>query len=508
MEDPTASERFQSQKRLEELYVRGLLDSSYISLNDNNKVGRILNHIDCFVEESQGNSRVQQLYLRLSALNGHDDNVWDKLGQAVGNLQGLKILIISTLCTHSRTFDFVVPIPAWEKLALILSRVQQKVSIDLYDRSDVWTVGDVRAFARVIRGQPMITRFESGKLLPAESLDTLYSALATLPNLESIKLYNRGRHTMAEGESLTELLQAPALRSVDFGDDFGDGFGDYFFTPVYCQALANAFMEGAAITRLQFTRCSFAAGECATLADAFSRNTSVSYIRVAKPRDQALYSALTTALPLNSTLQELSFEDLASDDPDAFSFLRTNNVLKSLKITLDPRVTKSRVAAFRNDIAAMLQENESLESLSIHSNVLITAEEYIALVTVLKHNTTLKALDFFYREGRQRLTDAEDKQMAALLKKNYAMESLDIYLERKAGDVGAILRLNQAGRRYLVEDGSSVSEGVKVLSAVRSDINCVFFHLLENPRLCNRSAVEVASERTEERRGSANPASR
>jgi hypothetical protein len=59
--------------------------------------------------------------------------------------------------------------------------------------------------------------------------------------------------------------------------------------------------------------------------------------------------------------------------------------------------------------------------------------------------------------------------------------------------VRAILRLNEAGRRYLIEDGSSVSKGVEVLSAVRSDINCVFLQLMENPRLCDRSAAEMVT---------------
>jgi hypothetical protein len=69
------------------------------------------------------------------------------------------------------------------------------------------------------------------------------------------------------------------------------------------------------------------------------------------------------------------------------------------------------------------------------------------------------------------LTDDEDKQMAALLQKSYAIESLtDINLEFKAGNVGVILRLNQAGRRYLIEDGSSISKVVRVLSAVSYEI--------------------------------------
>jgi hypothetical protein len=78
--------------------------------------------------------------------------------------------------------------------------------------------------------------------------------------------------------------------------------------------------------------------------------------------------------------------------------------------------------------------------------------------------------------------------------------------ENAMGDVGTILRLNAAGRRYLIENGSSVSKGVEVLSAIRNDINCVFLHLLENPRLCDRNTLESASDSVDERRGSANPA--
>ncbi len=59
--------------------------------------------------------------------------------------------------------------------------------------------------------------------------------------------------------------------------------------------------------------------------------------------------------------------------------------------------------------------------------------------------------------------------------------------------MGAILRLNKAGRRYLIEDGSSISKGVEVLSRVNGDINCVFLHMLDNPRLCDLRAVEIVT---------------
>jgi hypothetical protein len=84
--------------------------------------------------------------------------------------------------------------------------------------------------------------------------------------------------------------------------------------------------------------------------------------------------------------------------------------------------------------------------------------------------------------------------MAELLKKNYGLERLpQFYRKYLAEDVDAILRLNEAGRRYLVQDGSSISKGVEVLSRVNKDINCVYLHLLENPRLCDRKAIEKVS---------------
>jgi hypothetical protein len=111
----------------------------------------------------------------------------------------------------------------------------------------------------------------------------------------------------------------------------------------------------------------------------------------------------------------------------------------------------------------MLQENTSLESLfsGERRNSRITAEEHF-----LQHNTTLKTLTFYY-DGMLQLTDDEGKQLVSLIKKNYALERLPgINLEKWARIGSAILRLNGGGRRYLIEDGSSVSKGVEVLSKV------------------------------------------
>jgi hypothetical protein len=90
------------------------------------------------------------------------------------------------------------------------------------------------------------------------------------------------------------------------------------------------------------------------------------------------------------------------------------------------------------------------------------------------------------------LTDDKDKHVAKLSRKTLWKVLPEIDMENRAGDVRPILRLNAAGRRYLVPDGSSISKGVKVLSSVNDDNNCVCLHLLENPRLCDR-ATELPS---------------
>jgi hypothetical protein len=139
----------------------------------------------------------------------------------------------------------------------------------------------------------------------------------------------------------------------------------------------------------------------------------------------------------------------------------------------------------------MLEENTSLESLCVdETRHTIKAEDYIALATALHRNTTLKGLNSVFQNATLQLTADEDKRMAALLMKNYTLVTISGI--GRVGVFGAILRLNKAGRRYLIEDGS-ISKGIKVLIRVNDDINCVLLHLLENPRLCDRSAVETVS---------------
>jgi hypothetical protein len=49
-----------------------------------------------------------------------------------------------------------------------------------------------------------------------------------------------------------------------------------------------------------------------------------------------------------------------------------------------------------------------------------------------------------------------------------------------------IHRLNRAGRRYLIEDSTSKEACINVLAQVNDDLDCLYFHLRENPVLFTR----------------------
>jgi hypothetical protein len=539
-----------------------LLSGQDLDLDDDT-TSWISNHIDCFVNQSQGNESIEEVGVYPYSVDGHDYYVWDKVGQAIGNLQALEWLYIyyhDEGDSSDEDDDAVVapvPIPDWEILARILRHVRQNVTLVISER--LRTIEEVQSFARAICGHPTITGFTDSGKFPYKSLETLFSTLSTLPALESVsfgapEVRQVDESTLAYPESLTELLRVPTLRFVRFKN--------FSFTPALFQAMANALMEGTAVTNLEFIHCSISAVECdLKMANGLSTNTSVSCSKVDSTFDVALIGALAVALPSNSTLRYLELELGQQNDDDlewspvfsalgqntglkslkvdcfglmdeslctamkdglgmneileslelndcqcdessamwcsALSFLRTNKALKFLMVTFDGNATKSSCFdALCRHIAAMLHENASLESLFIRKDgeIKIEVEEHFSLVAALQHNTTLKSLNLqsCRRDAwMTTLTHDEDKQMAALLMKNYGLESLPgINLKNRASDVDAVLRLNGAGRRYLVQDGSSISKGIEVLSRVNNDINCLLLHLSENPRLCDRSAVE------------------
>jgi hypothetical protein len=86
------TERFQQLQLCRhdnERYVRErLLRRRGLDLHKD-KISWIVNHIDCFVNQSQGNKSVETLTLYPYSVDDENYDVWDKVGQAIGNLQSL-----------------------------------------------------------------------------------------------------------------------------------------------------------------------------------------------------------------------------------------------------------------------------------------------------------------------------------------------------------------------------------------------------------------------------------
>jgi hypothetical protein len=206
--------------------------------------------------------------------------------------------------------------------------------------------------------------------------------------------------------------------------------------------------------------------------------------------DELVCGALHDALANNSVLESLTLHSVRLDDISLSSwrntlpFIRGNATLKSLTISFDGDALDGHVAMLCLDSVGMLGNNNTLECLGIKSGG-ISPDTYFLALESLQPSSTLKTLRL--SPVLASMGEEEMKHVVSLVKKNYLLVVLDEGLSARdtTGEVGTLLKLNQAGRRYLIEDTASIAKGVEVLIGVSDDIGCLFYHLLENPTLCD-----------------------
>jgi hypothetical protein len=124
----------------------------------------MLKHIDCFVSQSRRNVTIEEVHIYPYSNDGEDHVFWDKVGQAIGNLQALKTLRICLFNYYEDDDDDDdedPQSPDWERLAQILSHIRQKVCVDLDDDNCyyLWDAEESQLFAQAIHGHPTITCF-------------------------------------------------------------------------------------------------------------------------------------------------------------------------------------------------------------------------------------------------------------------------------------------------------------------------------------------------------------
>jgi hypothetical protein len=459
-----------------QMVLRNAICGEYLILAISDDRDRIFAEIDSFVAMSQGNDTLKNVDLFPYDFDSGNYNLWNKVGQGVGNLKSLRILSVRLNS---------VEIADWKLLARILPYIQNKIELKIIGGS-IRGTEDMRAFARAIQGHPAITRFVARFFF--ENTTTLCSALATLPNLESVVLDGLGREevpTFQSPESMTEFLRAPSLRIVKFRYSC--------FASSVCQAIAMSLRHGSSITSLEFLQCSFPEGGSEEIASALKENATLTTFQISSVPgviSQAFYDAMSASMLSNSTLQKLSITDTGASYPNSISVsslllaVGMNQTLRKLRVSGYISVGASLIPALREGLG----KNYTLKILElIHVADAMAPSFHFAVVEALQLNKTLKTLRLY--DGHPQLTNDEVKHLTSVIKKNYGLESISAFvLDDRLGDLRSILRLNGAGREYLLDgQGSVVSKGVGVLSAVSDDLNCVFLHLLENPSLCNSS---------------------
>jgi hypothetical protein len=456
-------------------------EDSFAFTNQGNGAGRgRVDLVDSFVALSQGNDTIERVTLHPHDIDPGNYELWDKVGQGVRNLKSLGVVTVG--CDGSSHE------PDWEILACILPHIQSKIELQIAGGSNERRE-DMQAFARAIRGHPAIVAIKAG--FSFETAAILLAALTTLPNLESAvlehhQLFGEEVRTFRSPESMTEFLRAPSLRSVEFR------FTQ--FTSSLCQATAMALRQGSSITSLNLCDCFFLEGGSEEIANAFKENitlTSFEMSPIPYNIHQVFYDTMAESLLSNATLQYLLISYPGASYPNSIcvssllTALGMNKTLRKVHASGFSSVDGSAILAVREG----LEKNSTLETLELINFAHAKEPSFrIAVVVALQLNKTVKTLRVCFR--KQDLTDDEVKHLTLVVKKNYGLESLpDLdFSHDRMGDLRSVLRLNGAGRGYLLDGhGSVVSKGVGVLSAVSDDLDCIFLHLLENPSLCNRS---------------------
>jgi hypothetical protein len=381
------------------------------------------------------------------------------------------------------------------------------------------------------------------------TLTSSLASLPSLENVTLGYFYYEGRPPAGEFPGLTNLLKSPSLRSIKFSQfDFTSGLSrallaafeeesfvtDLQFSNCYLGfedddetgtilALLQALQRNSSVKTLSlvknqvglfFDGITTALLVNTSLVDLTLRteatredrrrlqplfaamriNTSLRSLVVDNFRltDELVCEALRDALAQNSVLESLTLYSAEGlEDTSVFfwrktlPFIRDNATLKSLTISFSGAALDPHVATLCFDTVTMLEGNTTLECLDVKSGG-IGPGAYFAAFERLQPSSTLKTL---------RLSpvlasmggDNKMNQVVSLVKKNYSLVVLDegVSALDKTGELVTLLRLNQAGRRYLIEDAASIANGVELLMGVSDDLGCLFYHLLQNPTLCD-----------------------
>lgn len=134
---------------------------------------------------------------------------------------------------------------------------------------------------------------------------------------------------------------------------------------------------------------------------------------------------------------------------------------------------------FREVLVSSLPLNTSIHGLVVRCGIGHVGLLRFSIDLAKSIATKTKTLKILAINSLSALTSFQRNDLEHAFRGNYSLEFVNFL-----GWAPIVTRLNKAGRRYLVDDSTSKSKCIAVLAKVKHDIDCLYYHLRENPLIC------------------------
>jgi hypothetical protein len=280
--------------------------------------------------------------------------------------------------------------------------------------------------------------------------------------------------TLSQTQTLCDLFTVSSLGIASIK-------GYNFTQPESCQALCDV-IRGTLLQGLYFDECIFA--DSVQFAQAVT-SSSIKLLRIGgcgdNEKDSELFAALGEHFSAESLLEELDMRFYVSGGQSPNTAAQAAAVrgstkcphLRRLFIYLD---SCAAVGLFDEEIARCMEDNLCLEHVgfSFSPNTGDAALELPFMNKALSKNFTLKIVTF-----DQHVDCTGD---------------FDMYDDGCDKQLEVALRLNCMGRAYMATEPINLAKAWAVLGRVNDSLDCLFYHLRENPAIVSMS-VQAMSKR-------------
>jgi hypothetical protein len=325
---------------------------------------------------------------------------------------------------------------------------------------------------RALEGHPTLQNLSIG----ADNVRHLLPVVRSIPTLTKVT-FRPACLTTTGARHIAELLRTDAPLLVEFLSSLE--FTDMSAYTLFCTGLAQAMVRSFALLGR------FEVSDGALLADALTssslRAISCPQLIFRERRElKMFFTTFAAGTPSLRNLEELHVGTIGhfGHDKDELSALEAALIratadcpcLKLLKIDLYQH-TCSYTESMDRALAHCVQASTSLEELYLYRQCEANVNEVLtcpALLKALKRNYTIQCI---------RLTSEP------------FWETQCSWDAASTTTISMLCRLNRSGRRYVQVDSSNRFRGLQVLEAVNDDLDCLYYHLRENPLLCEQSSI-------------------